>query len=154
MPQNQFFWYNGNAGNILAQLMSTTVAFVGICHTSCLQKFDHQRLNCPSIRCIVPAKISPALPLCQKNWFCGKVRLGDFYLLLHSIASCSIRNGVKRISQAYCLHNLKNMEKNCKIQLWDEKQNRVLFLNHPVFPKRPSERSCLNMKHFGWISFW
>ena len=131
----------------------TTVAFVGICHTSCLPKFGHQRLNCPSIRCIAPAKISPALPLCQKNWFCGKVRLGDFYLLLRSIASCSFRNGVKRISQACCLHNLKNMEKNCKIQLWDEKQNRVLFLNHPVFPKRPFERSCLNIKHFGWISF-
>ena len=25
------------------------------------------------------------------------------------------------------------MEKNCKIQLWDEKQNKVLFLDHPVF---------------------
>ena len=25
------------------------------------------------------------------------------------------------------------MEKNCKTQLWDEKQNRVLFLDHTVY---------------------
>ena len=24
------------------------------------------------------------------------------------------------------------MERNCKTQLWDEKQNRALFLDHPV----------------------
>ena len=30
---------------------------------------------------IAPAKISSALPLCQKNWFCGKVRLVNFYFL-------------------------------------------------------------------------
>ena len=99
----------------------------GICYTSCLPKFGHQTLNCPSIRYIVPAKIFPALPLCQKNWFCGKVRLDDFYPLLRSIASTWIHIDVKRISQACCLHHLKNMEKNCKTQLWDEKQNRVLF---------------------------
>ena len=113
--------------------MSTTVAFVGICHTSCLPKFGHQTLNCPSIRYIVPAKISPALPLRQKNCFCGKVRLDDFYPLLRSIASSWIHIGVKRISQGCCLYHLKNMEKNCETQLWDEKQNRALFLDHPVF---------------------
>ena len=59
---------------------------MSVCHTSCLLKFGHQTLNCPSIRYIVPAKIFPALPMCQKNWFCGKVRLDDFYLLLRSIA--------------------------------------------------------------------
>ena len=106
---------------------------VGICHTSCLPKFGHQTLNCPSIRYIVPAKIFSALPLCQKNWFCGKVRLDDFYPLLRSIASSWIHIGVKRISQACCLHHLKNMEKNCKTQLWDEKQNRAFFLGHPVY---------------------
>ena len=78
----------------------------------CLPKFGHQTLNCPSIRYIVPAKIFPALPLCQKNWFCGKVRLDDFYPLLRSIASTWIHIDVKRISQACCLHHLKNMEKS------------------------------------------
>ena len=92
VPQNQFFWYSGNAGEILAGTMSTTVAFVGICHTSWLPKFGHQTLNCPSIRYIVPAKISPALPLCQ-NWFCGKVHLDDFYPLLRSIALSWIHTG-------------------------------------------------------------
>ena len=86
--------------------MLTTVAFVG--H---LLHFLSQTLNCPSIRYIVPAKISPALPLCQKNWFCGKVRLDDFYRLLRSKSSSWIYTGVKRISQACCLHHLKNMEK-------------------------------------------
>ena len=87
--------------------MLTTVAFVG--H---LLHFLSQTLNCPSIRYIVPAKIYPALPLCQKNWFCGKVRLDDFYRLLRSKSSSWIYPGVKRISQACCLHHLKNMEKN------------------------------------------
>ena len=54
---------------------------------------------------------------CQKNWCCGKLCLNDFYPLLHSIAFSSICIGVKRNSQAYCLHNLKNVEKNCKTQL-------------------------------------
>ena len=107
--------------------ISTTVAFVGIYHTSCLPKFDYQRLNCPSIMYIVPAKVSPTLLLCQKNWFCGKVRLDDFYPLLCSIASSWIHISVKRIAQTYCLHHLKNMLKNCKTQPWDEKQNRALF---------------------------
>ena len=48
---------------------------------------SHQTLNCPSIRYIVPAKISPALPLFQRNWFCGKVLLDDFYQLQSCIAS-------------------------------------------------------------------
>ena len=86
----------------------------------------HQTLNCPSIRYIVPAKIFPALPLCQKNWFCGKVH-DDFHPALRSIASSWTHIGVKRISQACCLHHLKNIEKDCKTQLWDEKQNRALF---------------------------
>ena len=95
-------------------------------------EFGHQTLNCPSSRYIVPAKIFPALPPCQKNWFCGKVRLDDCYPLLRSIASSWIHIGVKRISQACCLHHLKNMGKNSKTQLWDEKQNRALFLDHHV----------------------
>ena len=71
--------------------------------------------------------------LSQKNWFDGKVRLDYFYPLLPSIASTWIHTDVKRISQACCLHHLKNMEKNCKTQLWEEKQNRALFLGHPVY---------------------
>ena len=95
------------------------LGFVSICHSIgklciCLPKFGHQTLSCPSIRYIVPAKIFPALPLCQKNWFCGKVRLDDFYPLLRSIVSTWIHIGVKRISQVCCLHHLKNMEKNVK----------------------------------------
>ena len=58
----------------------------------------------------------PALLLCQKNWFCGKVRLNYFYPLLCSIASSWIHIGVKRISQACCVHHLKNMEKKFKTQ--------------------------------------
>ena len=99
----------------------------GICYTSCLLKFGHQTLNWPSIRYTVSDKIFLALPLCQKNWFCGKVRLDDIYRLLRSKSSSWIHIVVKRISQACCLHHLKNIEKNCKTQLWDEKQNRALF---------------------------
>ena len=102
-------------------------AFVLICHTSCLLKFGHQTLNCPSIRYIVPAKIFPALPLYQKNWFCGKVRFDYFYPLLRSTPSPWTHIGVKKISQACYLHHLKNMEKNWKTQLWDEKQIGYFF---------------------------
>ena len=107
--------------------MSTTVAFVGHLPHFLLSEICHQMLNCLSIRYIVPAKISPAFLLCQKDWFCGKVCLDDFYPLLHSKSFSSIHIGIKRISQTYCLHHLKNMAENCKTQLSDEKQNRVLF---------------------------
>ena len=103
-----------------------------ICYTCWLPKFGHQTLNCLSIRYIVPAKISPAFQLCQKNWFCGKVCLNDFYPLLRSKSSSWIHIGVKRISQACSLHHQKNMGKTCETQLWDEKQNRALFLDHPA----------------------
>ena len=105
---------------------------LGICYTSCLPKFGHQPLNCPSIRYIVPAKIFSTLPLCQKNWFCGKGRLDNINRLLRSKSSSWIHIGVKRISQACRRHHQKNIEKNCKTQPWDEKQNRALFLDHPV----------------------
>ena len=110
----------------------------GICHTSCLPKFGHQTLNCPSIRYIVAAKISPAFPMCQKNWFCGKACLDDFYPLLRSKSSSWIHIGIKRIFQVCWLHHLQNMDKNCKIQLWNEKHNRTFFLGHP-------ENSCVVM---------
>ena len=111
------------------ELCRTTndLGFVSICHlirklSICLPKFGHQTLSCPSIRYIFPAKIFPALPLCQKNWCGGKVRLDDFFPLLRSIASTWIHTGIKRISQACCLHHLKNMEKNCKTTLgWKTK---------------------------------
>ena len=105
----------------------------GICYTSCFLKLGHQTLNCTSVRYNLPAKISPALPLFQKNCFCGKVRLDDFYRLLYSKSSNWIHIGLKRISQVCCLHHLEIMEKNCKTQLWDGKQNRALVLDHPVF---------------------
>ena len=106
--------------------------FSGICYTSCLPKFGHQTLDYPSIRYIVPAKKFPALPLCQKNWFCGKVRLDAIYRLLRSKLSSWIYIDVKKTSQVCCLNHLKNIEKNCKTQLWDEKQNRTVFLCHPL----------------------
>ena len=59
--------------------------------------------------------------------FAAKYTLMIFIPLLRSIASSWIHIGVKRIAQACCLHHLKNMQKNCKTQLWDEKQNRALF---------------------------
>ena len=84
LPQNQFaakFWGTGTAANV------------------------------GSIRYTVPAKISPALPLCQKNWHCGKVRLDDSYRLLHSKLSSWIHIGIDRISQACCLNHLKKYAK-------------------------------------------
>ena len=117
--------------------------FPGICHTSCLPKFGHETLNCPSIRYIVPAKIFPALPLCQKNWFCGKVRLDDFYPLLRSIVSTWIHIDVKRISQVCCLHHLKNMEKkNVKHNFGMKNKIGRFFLGHPVYAYSISVLHC------------
>ena len=99
----------------------------GICYTPSLPKFGHQTLNFPSVSYIVPAKISPALPLCQKNWFCGKVRLDDFYRLLCSKSSSWTHIGVKRISQACCLHHLKNMEKTVKHNFGMKKTTGCFF---------------------------
>ena len=82
--------------------------------TSFLPKFGHETLNCASIRYTGLVKIFPALPLCQKNWFCGKARLDNSYLLLRNIVSSWIHIGVKRISQAWCLHHLKKLEKIVK----------------------------------------
>ena len=73
-------------------------------------EFGHRTLNCPSVKYIVPVKISPALPLCRKNWVCGKVHIDDFCRLLRSKSSSWIHIGVKRISQACCLNHPKNME--------------------------------------------
>ena len=94
----------------------------GICYTSCLQKFGHQMVNCPSVRYIVSAKIYPASRLCRENWFCGKVLLEDCYRLLCSKSPSWIHIGVKRISQTCCLHHLKNMERNLKRNFGMEKK--------------------------------
>ena len=42
-----------NIRRIYGSTMSTTMVFLTICHTYCLPKFDHQTLNCASIRYIV-----------------------------------------------------------------------------------------------------
>ena len=76
----------------------------------------------------LPKSFLHCLCVIRTEWF----DLNDFYPLLRSIASSWIHIGVKRISQACFLHHLKNMEKNCNAQLWDEKQNRALFLDHRV----------------------
>ena len=82
---------------IFSEIMLNNVDHCGPCE-HLPPKLGHQTLNCPSIRYIVPAKISPALLLCQKNWLCCKVCLDDFYPLLRSIASSWIHIGVKGIS--------------------------------------------------------
>ena len=102
-------------------------AFVLICHTSCLLKFGHQTLNCPSIRYIVPAKIFPALPLYQKNWFCGKVRFDDFYPLLRSTPSPWTILVSKKSLRPAVYTTWKIWKKNWKTQFWDEKQIGYFF---------------------------
>ena len=114
--------------------MLTTVAFVGhllhflspeIWPPNVELSFYQVHCSCQNLSCI--AAVSEELI------FCGKVRLDDIYRLLRSKLSSWIHIGVKRISQACCLHHFKNIPKNCKTQLWDEKQNRAFFLGHPVF---------------------
>ena len=79
--------------------MSTTVAFVGhLPHFLSSKIWSPNVELCPSIRYTVPAKISPEFPLCQKNWFCGKACLNDFYPLLHSKSSSWIHISIKRMS--------------------------------------------------------
>ena len=85
-------------------LNETTVVSTGICNTSISPKFNN-----------------------QMHQLCGEVGLSNFYLLLYSILSILIYFCVKRITQACCLHDLKNMAKYFKTQLWEEIQNRVLF---------------------------
>ena len=138
-------WFSGGFFKAFSQIlnilrnfgwtMSTTVAFVGICHTFCLPKFGHQMFDCSSNRYIVPAKISPALSLCQKNWFCGKVRLDYFYPLLRSMVFSWIHIGIKRISQACCLHHLKNMEKTLKHNFGIKNKIRRFFWATPCITK-------------------
>ena len=129
-----------------SQELHRTMNDVGLCGH--LPRFlsseiAHQTLNCPSIRYIVPAKIFPALPLCQKNWFCGKVRLDDFYPLLRSIVSTWIHIDVKRISQVCCLHHLKNMEKkNVKHNFGMKNKIGRFFLGHPVYAYSISVLHC------------
>ena len=85
--------------------------------------FHQVYCSCQNLSCI---------PAASEELICRKVCLNDFDPLLRSIVSTWIHIGVIIISQACCLHYLKNMEKDCKTQLWDEKQNRALFLGHPV----------------------
>ena len=63
--------------------------------------------SCQNLSCI--AAVSEELILWQRRH--------DIYRLLRSKSSSWIHVGVKRISQACCLHHLKNIEKNCKTQL-------------------------------------
>ena len=110
--------------------MSTTLAFVNICHTFCLLKFGHQTLNCPSIRYIVPPKpkILREFPLCQRNWFCGKVHVNDFYSLLRSRASIigSILVSKETPRTAVCT-TWKIWEKVIKHKFWMKSKLRRLF---------------------------
>ena len=89
--------------------MSTTSAFVGMCHISCLPKFGHQSwIVLLSATLFLPKSL---LHCHCVNWFCGKLCLDDFHPLLRSIASSWTHIGVKRIFQVCCQDHLKNMEK-------------------------------------------
>ena len=95
--------------------------------------------NLAAKRCIVLPSGTLFLPKSLLHCRCVRktdfvVKYDDFYPLLCSIASSWIQIGVKRISQACCLHHLKNMENNWKTQHWYEKQNRALFMDHTVVP--------------------
>ena len=125
------------------------LAISGIYHTSCLPILGHQTINCPSIRYIFPAKILPALLLCQKNWFWSKILLDDFYPFLRSIASSWIHIGVKIFSRPAVCITWNIWTKICKTQLWGEKKTRHLFLDHVV---------CIifnfNRLHFYWSVYY
>ena len=86
------------------------------------QNLATKRSVCPSINYFALAKFSPVLSLCQKYGLCGKVDLNNFYPLLPCILSSLIHVGVKRISQACCLHHLKNYGK----MLWNKTQLVVI----------------------------
>ena len=130
MPQNQSFWHSGNAGKILAGTMYQIEGQFNVWWPNFGRQEVWQMPTKTTVVNIVPAKISPALPLYQKNWFCGKVRLDDFYLLLRSIASNCIHIGAKRISQACCLHHLKNMEKIVKHNFGMKNKIGDFFIPH------------------------
>ena len=89
----------------------------------------------------------------RKSWFCGKGCLDDFYLLLRSIASRWIHIGVKRISQAFCPHHLKNMEKMVKHN-FGIKNKIGRFFGPPVKTKFWNKISTklLECKHF-WQNY-
>ena len=120
----------------MISMMLTTVAFVGhLLHFLSPEiwprndelPFYQVHCSCQNLYCI--AAVSEELILWQSipRWF---------YRLLHSKSSSWIHIGVKIISQVCCLHYLKNLEENGKPQLWDEKQNKVLFLDHPVYARK------------------
>ena len=82
---------------------------------------------CPSIRYIFPAKIFPALLLCQKNWFWSKVLLDDFYPFLRSIASSWIHIGVKKFSRPAVCINWKIWKKIVKHNFGMKKKQGTFF---------------------------
>ena len=77
-------------------------------------EFSFYQVHCPCQNLSRIAAVSEELILWQSH-------LNNFYQLLRSKSFSWIYIGVKRTSQACCLHHLKNMEKNCKTQLWNEK---------------------------------
>ena len=104
--------------------MFTTVALVG--------HLLHETLNFPSIRYIAPAKISPALLLCQKNWFCGKVTSIIFiscYVVNRSVGYILVS---KEPPRPAVYTTWKIWKKTVKHNFGMKKQNRALLLGHPV----------------------
>ena len=134
-----------NIRRIYGSTMSTLMVFLTICHTYCLPKFDHQTLNCASIRYIVSVKTSHALPR-QKNWFCSKVFLDDFNPLLRSIASSWIHIGAKE-SPRPAVYTTWKIWKKCKTQLCNEKQIRAPFFVFVPLEYFPDFMNCI----FWWF---
>ena len=103
----------------------------GICYTSCLWKFGHQTLNCPSVRYI---------HCFFQNLSCiAGVRRTDFeakYASMIFIDCCIINRPVGSIlaskeSPRPAVYTTRKMwKKSRKTQLWNEKQYRSLFLDH------------------------
>ena len=93
--------------------MSTTVAFVGICHTSCLPKFGHQTLNCPYIRYIGSVKKISCIVAASEElilWLKYAWMFFTRYWIV-GIVSSWIYVSVKIISQGCCLYHLINIKK-------------------------------------------
>ena len=83
------------------------------------------------------------LPKCLLHCCC--VRRTDFVAKCTSmiLIGCCLANRPvgsilvsKESSRSAVFTTWKIWKKNCKAQLWDEKQNRALFLDHPVYFRR------------------
>ena len=73
------------------------------------------------------------------------VRRTDFYPLLRSVASSWIHIGVKRISQACCLHHLKNVEKKFVKHDFGMKNKKGRFFLVHLFDSTNNHKYCFSV---------